>query len=903
MPEQPNINTQSNNSENELLLETKPTTPHIKLPPQNSQPFEDLESNKSALLSPSTHGVDKDHRLRSLRRDCSQFLNSGSEADDETIPKCLSAVMNRYGTESKSTGNIQLDSSSSVSSATTLENIDSNRELKVRNSRKYIVQTNTLHTDIQEKVNRRLRLNRSSAYIRRILEVGILLTLCGVVVHETEVQKLLNTYKIELFCQLIITILLLLIYTTKFLLRQRRLVNSAKKTTYSIEPTVLDPAPLLYPSCITILVSLIIFKKEPLDFLPSISLAISSIPRAIVPSFEEPGNINTLHWIISLTPLFISKSLHSHISLSGNIQAPVLPFDPEVLALIPPLHQALCSTLRYLTTTSLLPAELQLLSISLISLLLHSKSLPATVLKALLWGWGVGLLLSCSKVLKWNMMLSVVPKWRMRREAKGSSISKYKWLRLFRKYFMLRNTMQSGFVKNSHTNTSSDDEIIRGTRKIFSKNSSKTWNVNSLALIDKKNCLSGIVSNYESSKCKPKTVDNVKLAKVSHQRKADAYNSSRLTRRQSFRRRKTTGQSSQRLKLLTSTQVNLRLCLYSVYVYLCTFVIALIGIRPYIGKYALSEREPIGWVLGYFLGDVDNFRLYIVTRNLQRWIPLPHNRINLAESCTKSWIERLCLSIGRGNIRLMISCYWLAVTSSGISIILRLSRRYEIDTRRKIFHFMMVAMLLPTTYLDPIFTSLSLSVIIAIFLLLEVFRSSWLPPFAKPLNSLFKPYIDGRDLKGPVVISHLFLLTGCSVPLWLSLGSTPLRNSNMNQTLDVPFREVSMVSGVICVGMGDAAASLIGRRYGRHKWFWGGGKSIEGSIAFFVAVGSALLMAKAWLRIGGWPSNNDDSWLITIGKASSAACLASLTEAIVTGGNDNIIVPIIFWICVKGLDT
>lgn len=903
MPEQPNRNTQSNSSENEPLLQPKPTTPHINLPPQSSQIYEELESSITAPPSPSTHGVDRDHRLRSPRRDCSQFLNSGSEADDETIPKYQSAVMFRYGTESKSTGNIQLGSSCSVSSATTLENIDSNRDQQLQNSRKCIGQTNTLHTNIKEELNRRLRLNRSSAYIRRILEVGILLTLCSVVVHETEVQKLLNTHKLELFCQFIITIFLLLMYTTKFLLRQRRLVHSSKKTTYSIEPTVLDPAPLLYPSCITILVSLIIFKKEPLGFLPSISLAISSIPRVIVPSFEEPGNINTLHWIISLIPLFLSKSLHSHISISGKIQAPVLPFDPEVLALIPPLHQALCTTLRYLTTTSLLPAELQLLSISLVSLLLHSKSLPAIVLKALLWGWGVGLLLSCSKVLKWNMMLSVVPKWRMRREAKGSSISKNKWLRLFRKYFILKNTMPSRFVKNSHTNTSSDEELILGTRKIFSKNSSKTWNVNSLAPIDKKSCLSGIVSNYESSKCKSRTVENIKLAKVTHQRKADAYSSSRLTRKQSFGKRKTTGQSSQRLKLLTSTQVNLRMWLYGVYVYSCTSVIALIGIRPYIGKYALSGHEPIGWVLGYFLGDLANFRLYVVTRNLQRWIPLPHNEINLAEACSKSWLERLCLSIGRGNIRLMISCYWLAVTSSGLSIVFRLSRRYEIDTRRKIFHFMMVAMLLPTTYLDPIFTSLSLSVIIAMFLLLEVFRSSWLPPFAKPLTSLFKPYIDGRDLKGPVVISHLFLLTGCSVPLWLSLGSILLRNSNMIQTLDVPFREVSMVSGVICVGMGDAAASLVGRRYGRHKWFWGGGKSIEGSIAFVVAVGSALVMAKAWLRIGGWPSNNDDSWLITVGKASSAACLASLTEAIVTGGNDNIIVPIIFWICVKGLDT
>ena len=58
-----------------------------------------------------------------------------------------------------------------------------------------------------------------------------------------------------------------------------------------------------------------------------------------------------------------------------------------------------------------------------------------------------------------------------------------------------------------------------------------------------------------------------------------------------------------------------------------------------------------------------------------------------------------------------------------------------------------------------------------------------------------------------------------------------------------------MVAGVVCVGMGDAAASLIGRRYGRRKWPWAGGKSLEGSL----------------------------------------------------GGNDNVIVPVILWALVRGV--
>lgn len=110
-----------------------------------------------------------------------------------------------------------------------------------------------------------------------------------------------------------------------------------------------------------------------------------------------------------------------------------------------------------------------------------------------------------------------------------------------------------------------------------------------------------------------------------------------------------------------------------------------------------------------------------------------------------------------------------------------------------------------------------------------------------------------------------------------------------------------MVSGVVCVGMGDAAASLIGRRFGRRRWLWSGGKSLEGSFAFAAAVTLGLVLAKAWLRIGGWPGDNDDRWFVTLVKSVIAATGASLTEAILTGGNDNVVVPIILWLLTKGL--
>ena len=124
-----------------------------------------------------------------------------------------------------------------------------------------------------------------------------------------------------------------------------------------------------------------------------------------------------------------------------------------------------------------------------------------------------------------------------------------------------------------------------------------------------------------------------------------------------------------------------------------------------------------------------------------------------------------------------------------------------------------------------------------------------------------------------------------------------------------------MIAGVVCVGMGDAAASLIGRRYGQHKWIWVGGKSLEGSAAFVVAVTVGLVAAKAWQVVGGWSDTArslDDhlgvsgavccaeAWIITLVKAAFCACGASSMEAVLTGANDNVVVPVALWLLVKG---
>jgi dolichol kinase len=658
---------------------------------------------------------------------------------------------------------------------------------------------------------------------------------------------------------------------------------------------------------------------NPAAILPNILLGIASLPVEMIPAPFGPDSRNALHWLITCMPLFVSKTytdpLITYMDISNNPNAATIQsLTPEVLVLLYPLHQALCITLHYLTTTSLLQAELQLLSISLINVLLLSSSSQGIILKALLWGGGVGIFVLCGDVLRWVVTLARVPKWRFRR---ARNIGKHSKTANATSQFSLFSSLKSLIGVGKGINTLESDEDNRGPvpgrlkpsdlrLDVTMKGKARDPRTGSISAVEPG--LNSILTQMNSTPSTNSYSGNVSRRHTLPNISQPIIRSSKRT--PSGRRKRSASSGLQSFFSLTERQATVRKWIYAGYVYICVACIILIGIRQYVGKYALGDKEPIGWALGYVFGNLSGFRMAVISANLEHWILLPSWNTNKNASCHLGWVEHLRQStFGAANTRLILSGYWLVIIIAGLLIVFRLSAIYEVDTRRKVFHFMMVAMLLPATFIDPTFAALALSLILAIFLLLDLFRASQLPPLSKPLASFLTPYVDGRDLRGPVVISHIFLLIGCAIPLWLSLGALDRTGDGCWigdkcwAGWDLPTRDISMVAGVICVGMGDAAASLIGRRYGRHKWFWPGGKSIEGSAAFATAVGMALGLAKVWLKIGGWASGNlpEDGWFTTTWKAILAASVASLTEAVLTGGNDNVVVPVVLWCCVKGL--
>ena len=215
-----------------------------------------------------------------------------------------------------------------------------------------------------------------------------------------------------------------------------------------------------------------------------------------------------------------------------------------------------------------------------------------------------------------------------------------------------------------------------------------------------------------------------------------------------------------------------------------------------------------------------------------------------------------------------------------------------------------MGMFLLVGVVDPPFTHLAMSLVLAVFGLADLLRAGQLPPVSRPLSGFLAPFVDGRDLKGPMVVSHFFLLVGGAVGGWFSIAAASASSATSTSTTDssavaTKARELAFVGGVVCVGLGDSAASLVGRRVGRTKWGWAGGKSLEGSMAFMGAVGVGLAVARWWLgKLGGprvaWGG-------VVWAKIWAAAAGAAMLEAVVTGVNDNVVVPVGMWVVVRGL--
>ncbi|GAP89071.1 putative phosphatidate cytidylyltransferase [Rosellinia necatrix] len=869
----------------------------------------DLDDNLR-LLSRSPHPYH--HRTSELLNPSSSYVvgrtpppptDSGTEADDEHFLKGLPAPGRLHkGVRGRH------DISSGASTPFLAPYTPPDEE--IRRVASLGAKRNTSWDQTSSAGTDRWRQKKVREAIRRCTELLIICALGLFVYSNVEVRPILQMSGSELRYGLGVVTALLVAYPLRLLLWAYWHRKPSRKLPIMV-PSSFDPAPLLYPPTITLLVSSLVAVDNAAILLPNVILALCSLPRALIPTLS-PANedVDSLHWLLTSIPLILPHVLDgtaTGTTNDGRTGALPTALASETAILLYPLHCSLLHVLHALTTTSLLTAELQLLSVSLINVFLLSSSPQITILKAMLWVGGLDILVSCGTPIQWGIALARVPKWRFRRPSNPTKRSStflatlMSWRRMKHELFHIpSDTSSCSSCEAIDDPDTTDDPDVRSSGIFARVRTIDADNVPSAQDGEASSFLS--IDSIREKQSEAAQVRRHTLPATGKQRKP-------ATHTPSGRKKRSASLSIKAFVSLTYEQAVYRKWIYAFYVYACiigTIFIPLstIGVKDVVAHEALRNDEPVGWALGYLFGDIQWFRWQVVSHNLGWWICLPPR---LSQTMNKvvehGWVDHARTLFGEANTRLLLSAYCTIIIVIGLTVVFRLSPICEVDTLRKVFHFMMVAMFLPATYIDPCFVALALSIVLAAFLLLDLLRASQLPPLSKPLATFLTPYVDGRDLRGPVVISHIFLLVGCAMPLWLSLGSLPRSGYGHLQGWSVPTREVAMVSGVLCVGLGDAAASLIGRRYGHRKWLWGGGKSLEGSAAFATAVFLGLMVAHVWLRVGGWAPTNRyaDTWQTTIQKTGACAGMASLTEAVLTGGNDNVIVPIVLWACVKSL--
>ena len=895
------------------------------------------EADSSMTFEKNEHTYfDADHRKR--RRYVSSPSDSGTEADDERARGSLLGLpappirprkgfkgSNGSGTESPLLTPSYLDAESRK------------LDLKAQQKRRGSLQSQS-HTD-EETIKRRQKFSqrRRAELIRRATETTLMGAI-GFIACSKDIEWLLrqwvgepshsgfltselrlNHVPLALSRYAGVVLALYALYPIRIIYNNHAVSASKNRSRFYIHiPAAFDPAPLLYPIFIPVLVALSLTHKDPRLLFSNLVLSISSIPSKIVPFGADLPWYSSWQWVLSVTPVLASQTWYSI-----NDKAPMWlhraapdPLGAEILVLLYPLHQTLLPTLGYLTTTSLLPTELQLLSASMINLLINSATPQASILQSLLWIGGLSVFILCGNILSWGVALARVPSWRFRRprnhnrssggpmyimdemmngklndwglvatdsEASGGEVAQIRPRPHARKQSMQLPGPHTREIELSEGETSAQYALEMTISALKGQKQPPIPKANGTARVPRKAMERHrryTLPSYVGSPPDSPSKEILKRSRMSPFSSAKSW---------SFRS-------------LTKPQATIIKWVFAIYVYLVVFAVIAVVIRPYVSRKALHGQEAVGWALGYLLGDIPTFRELVTKQGLEHWICLPRGiRYHLMLD-TRSWRELLQPQIlGAANLRLLICIYCLSIITAGLTVVFRLSAVADVDTRRKVFHGMMVAMFLPATFIDPTFVSLALILVLAIFLLLDLFRASQLPPLSKPLTYFLAPYVDGRDHRGPVIVSHIFLLIGCAIPLWLSLAAIERTGDPPWEGWEVPQRELGMISGVVCVGMGDAAASLIGRRYGRRRWCWSGGKSAEGSCAFAVAVVVGLSCAKLWLLQGGWAGDSGDMWAMSMGKACIAATGASLTEAVLTGGNDNVIVPVVLWLLVRGL--
>ena len=176
---------------------------------------------------------------------------------------------------------------------------------------------------------------------------------------------------------------------------------------------------------------------------------------------------------------------------------------------------------------------------------------------------------------------------------------------------------------------------------------------------------------------------------------------------------------------------------------------------------------------------------------------------------------------------------------------------------RKFFHFVAIVLFTPSTIYAPSMMSLSYAIAICLLILLECIRlqhhhhhqytkskhtikkQTTLEWCMHNMNEFYASFLDEKENKDQFILTHVGLVSGCALPLWLHQSIFALdSNLFLDRIMFVTKMEYTLLPfvGIISLGVGDAAGAIIGTLFGRTLWSKQSKRTIEGSLGMFLSM-------------------------------------------------------------------
>ncbi|XP_040581907.1 dolichol kinase [Lepeophtheirus salmonis] len=206
----------------------------------------------------------------------------------------------------------------------------------------------------------------------------------------------------------------------------------------------------------------------------------------------------------------------------------------------------------------------------------------------------------------------------------------------------------------------------------------------------------------------------------------------------------------------------------------------------------------------------------------------------------------------------LLLLFWASLVTFALFYVYKFKQGTSNTIARKSFHLLISLVYISGDIFNTEILYLCSMAMISIFLLVELVRYYQIKPFGALLNHYFKLFLDSKD-SGPLVLTNIYLLVGVSIPIWLV----------------IPTNRVLNLSGVLAIGIGDSAASIIGSKFGRMQWNSKSKKTIEGTFASLFAQMCTI-----------WVIAPEDVW-IGFGVSVVSSVIELLTDQV-----DNLIIPL-----------